>query len=356
MIDNEAILQDVIKLKPVLWVNEKKIGFDEFMETSDIKFEDMLDAEKRLLRFAPLIRKLFPETENGIIESPFIEIGRMKEELEKLYGNCIKGKLYIKCDSQLKVAGSVKARGGIYEVLKHAETLAIEKGLLTEEEDYSKLSDGEFKKFFSSYSIGVGSTGNLGLSIGIISSALGFKVTVHMSRDAKEWKKQLLREKGATVIEYKEDYSKAVEEGRKQCLGDNKAYFIDDENSKDLFLGYSVAALRLQEQLKNAQIEINEENQLYIYLPCGVGGAPGGITFGLKNIFKENVHCFYVEPTHSPCMLLGLITGKYNEAKVVDFGIDNVTEADGLAVGAPSRLVSLISEKLIDGIYTTPDM
>jgi len=352
---NEAVLREVISLNEVVWFNEKKMGFDKFRETSEIKYEDIVDAEERLKRFAPLIKELFPETEDGIIESPLIEINKMKKELEALYNNVINGKLYIKCDSHLQVAGSVKARGGIYEVLKHAETLAIENGLLAETENYSKLASSEFKKFFSGYSIGVGSTGNLGLSIGIISSALGFKVTVHMSHDAKEWKKQLLRKKGAIVREYNEDYTKAVEEGRKQCAGDNKAYFIDDENSMDLFLGYSVAALRLQRQLREANIEINEENQLYVYLPCGVGGAPGGITFGLKYIFKDNVHCFYAEPTHSPCMLMGLLTGKYNEAHVGDYGIDNITEADGLAVGAPSRLASLISEKLIDGIYTIED-
>lgn len=352
--DNK-IIQNIKEYKSLMWFNENKKSFSEYEKNLKFTYDDIVDAEKRLIRFAPLIMRLFPETEDGIIESPFVEIASMKTRIEEIYGKIIPGRLFLKCDSHLKVAGSIKARGGIYEVLKHAETLASNEGLLTIDDDYSILAEDRFRKFFSNYKIGVGSTGNLGLSIGIISSALGFQVTVHMSRDAKEWKKQLLRARGAVVIEYEDDYSKAIEEGRKQCMGDSSSYFIDDENSRDLFLGYSVAALRLKRQLEEKNIKIDKAHKLYVYIPCGVGGAPGGITFGLKCIFKDNVHCFFAEPTHSPCMLLGLITQKFDEIHVSDYGIDNITEADGLAVGSPSGLVCRLADKMLDGIYTVPD-
>ncbi len=351
------LLEDLMTYKPVFWMNLKKEKVEKHLPSLPLTEEDILDAEKRWHRFAPLIEALFPETilSQGIIESPLKEIPKMKAYLEKEDGMKIPGRLFLKCDNELPVAGSIKARGGIYEVLKHAETLAIESGLLSYEDDYAIMASESFKRFFQKYGIAVGSTGNLGLSIGIISAAIGFRVTVHMSADAKEWKKILLREKGVQVIEYASDYSKAVEEGRKQSDQDPMSYFVDDEQSKELFLGYSVAAYRVKKQLKEKGIIIDKQHPLVLYLPCGVGGAPGGVTFGAKLLFGEDVYCIFAEPTHSPCMQLGLMTGLYEKAKVQDFHIDNKTEADGLAVGAPSALVSWMVGPWIDGVYTVDD-
>lgn len=357
LINSNKYLKDVSELEEILWLNPCQKPYFEAESIINIGTEPIDDAEFRLKKFAPLIEKLFPETKlsHGIIESPLKKIENMKNKLEISNNVQISGKLLLKMDSHLAIAGSVKARGGIYEVLKYAESIALKSNLITEEDDYSILSEKKYRDFFGRHTIQVGSTGNLGLSIGITSAALGFKVVVHMSSDAKQWKKDLLRSKGAVVVEYNSDYSKAVEEGRKLSDLDPMSYFIDDENSLNLFLGYSVAARRLNNQLKNMNITIDENHPLFVYIPCGVGGAPGGITYGLKTLYKDNVHCFFVEPTHACCMLIGMASGLHDKISVQDLGLDGITHADGLAVGRPSKLVGKMMDHILSGIFTIDD-
>lgn len=353
----EKIIENLKQYKESFWINPNVKDLKRELANALIKKSEIEDARKRLNRFKPLFMSLFKETKQraGIIESPFVAGVDFKNALEDYKGAKIKGDIYLKLDSHLPISGSIKARGGIYEVLAHTERLLIKAKLLDYKDDYAKINSKKIKDFLHNYKIAVGSTGNLGLSIGIMSAKLGFKVAVHMSADAREWKKAMLRSYGVEVVEYKEDYGVAVAQGRKLAQGDKSCHFIDDENSKDLFLGYSVAAKRLQGQLQALDIVVNKENPLFVYLPCGVGGGPGGVAFGLKHIFGDNVKCFFAEPTHSPCMMLGLISKKLDKISVNDIGLDNKTAADGLAVGRASALVANALKNIIDGAYTISD-
>lgn len=325
----------------MLWINK---NYDADYIDESFSIDDIVDANELLLRFAPFLKNVFDDLKDseGIIES--------KLSRADMYG--LKN-FYLKEDNTLPVAGSVKARGGIYEVLKFAENMAIENNLINSKKDYSQFSSESFKALFKTYTIEVGSTGNLGISIGLISSALGFKVNVHMSIDAKAWKKELLRKNGVNVIEYDSDYSEAVKMGRLNSMKNEKSYFVDDENSVNLFLGYATAAIRLKKQLEDKNITIDKEHPLFVYIPCGVGGAPGGILYGLKKFFKDAVHVFFVEPVNSACVLFGMVAGK--SVDVGEYGIDAKTDADGLAVSKASELCLELSQKTLAGIFTVKE-
>ncbi|EOZ3161670.1 D-serine ammonia-lyase [Yersinia enterocolitica] len=357
LITDYPLVKNLINLEEVTWFNPQATTLEKGLPYVGLSQQDVVDAEARLQRFAPYLCQAFPETQKtkGIIESDIVAIPAMQNALQQRYGVEITGRLLLKKDSHLPISGSIKARGGIYEVLTHAEKLALQAGLLQETDDYSKLFSDDFRQFFSQYRIAVGSTGNLGMSIGIMSAKLGFSVSVHMSADAREWKKRKLREHGVNVVEYAQDYGVAVAQGRKQAESDPNCFFIDDENSPTLFLGYSVAGGRLKQQFAEQQIVVDENHPLFVYLPCGVGGGPGGVAFGLKLAFGDHVHCIFAEPTHSPCMLLGVYTGLHDGIAVQDIGIDNITAADGLAVGRASGFVGRAMEHLLDGFYTLSD-
>ena len=237
----DPIIEKLSKAQPLLWINPNLTAAKDALSRLDITRSDTAEAQARLERFAPYIMLKFPQTaaSGGLIESPLTETPAMLWRLRHEYGAPIEGTLYVKRDCDLPISGSIKARGGIYEVLKHAETLAINAGLLKESDNYAVLAEERFTKFFSQYSVQVASTGNLGLSIGVMSAALGFRTTVHMSADAREWKKALLRQKGVTVIEYPSDYSAAVKRGRAASAADPMSYFVDDENNKFNFKSIS---------------------------------------------------------------------------------------------------------------------
>ena len=342
--------------QPLLWLNPAlapaKRALADIAATHAIGLADIEAADALLRRWGPALVRLFPEltASAGVIESPLIELA----DARPITGVEVKGRSLIKADHALPVAGSIKARGGIYEVLAHAEQLAIKHGLIAPGGNPLELIAGKARELFAQHTVAVGSTGNLGLSIGVMASVLGFHAVVHMSHDAKQWKKDRLRKRGVEVVEHTGDYATAVAAGRAAAAESDRSYFVDDENSRNLFLGYAVAALRLKSQLAELDITVDADHPLVAYLPCGVGGAPGGITFGLKHVFGDAAHCYFAEPCASPAMLVRLASST-GPKSVYDIGLDNRTEADGLAVGEASELVYQLVRELVSGVYTVAD-
>lgn len=194
------LLNNMRQYEAIDWINP------EFGEKAEIPFTqaEVFDVADRFKRFAPYLATVFPETQktNGQLISPLIKIDKMQSRLAGLNDAEIPGNVYLKADSMLPISGSIKSRGGIYEVLKFAEHVATTETNLTYSDDYAILATPEYHKLFADYGIMVGSTGNLGLSIGMAAASFGFKTTVHMSVDARQWKKDMLRANGVTVVEH----------------------------------------------------------------------------------------------------------------------------------------------------------
>ena len=149
----EILFTDIKNAIEVNWINNSKLPNNDAIIRSVLNLSDIDSAEARLRRFAPFIKMIFPETveSKGIIESPLVEVPELRKALnrEKIGAN-LAGKLYMKMDSMLPIGGSVKDRGGIYEVLKYTEDLAVKNGVLESyEDDYCKLASPAAKAFFS---------------------------------------------------------------------------------------------------------------------------------------------------------------------------------------------------------------
>ena len=113
---NETMMKRLMAGEPLFWANETYGQLPDGAEV--VQAAEIAEAQALWQRFAPLLAECFPETaaQGGLIESPLREIGSMQRWLGE-QGRPVQGRLFLKMDSHLAIAGSVKARGGIFEVL-----------------------------------------------------------------------------------------------------------------------------------------------------------------------------------------------------------------------------------------------
>ena len=69
-INSIPAVKDAFELRETFWLNDKMVPEKE-QPAGEISTEQICDASKRLLRFAPYLKRVFPELEEtgGIIES-----------------------------------------------------------------------------------------------------------------------------------------------------------------------------------------------------------------------------------------------------------------------------------------------
>ena len=262
-------------------------------DTKAITTSMVQTAAERLDRFAPLLAYLFPELEKsqGIIESSLIPLKALND-----YGPA--DGFWLKGDHDLAVAGSVKARGGIHEVLELVD-LINEKHFLMPNNSVIDLLSERSLEILGKYKVTVGSTGNLGMSVGIMGAALGMQAVVHMSAEARSGKSSVyvivVRRLLSTMV-----IMQAVAQGRTEALADAFNHFVDDEHSLSLFCGYAVAGRRLKAQTESLGIRVDAEHPLFVYIPCGVVGR---LVVLLTVLSKSLViMCMsFVEPEDSSC-------------------------------------------------------
>lgn len=309
--------------------------------------EEIQRAADRFARFEPLLGRLFPDQGwNGRIESELLAYAEPPAGLANLW---------IKGDHALPMTGSIKARGGVHELLCYVERIARDEALLAPGQGLEALLEPEAQAVLNLHSVAVASTGNLGFSIGLVARALGLNAEIHMSIDAKAWKKARLRALDAKVIEHECHYTETVARARVASTGGQRVHFIDDERSRDLFFGYAVAAREVAAQLAAQGVVPTPEAPVVVYLSCGVGGAPGGVLFGLKALFGAGVIGVFVEPTQSACVLAAMAMGGQAPVSIYELGLRNETLADGLAVPVCSQFVLEQVGPAIDAVVAIPD-
>ncbi|TGQ04988.1 D-serine ammonia-lyase [Mesorhizobium sp. M2E.F.Ca.ET.166.01.1.1] len=330
---------------PMVWQNGRWRPFVEAVTHASITATDLEAAAASWKSYRAVLAALFPGEvpESGVVDSELADISSIAGRKNT----------FLKADHDLAIGSSIKARGGVFEVLQHADDRAAIDGIPFDPAtpDWALLRSN-----LRTRRIVVGSTGNLAYSVARTAQALGFQAEVHISVDATPFKKGRLLELGVEVVEHSGDYRQAVAAARKSAAHDDAAYLIDDESSSRLFLGYSYGARLLADQLASRGISIDETRPLVVYLPCGVGGAPGGLTFGLKAIFGDNCACVFVEPTQSPCFLVQLMSGKNNPTSVYDIGLNNKTIADGLAVPSASLFAVAQVAEMVEACVTVADV
>lgn len=179
--DADAIFDALLIGQGAVWRNPAPVA----LVVEEAERARIETAAQRFARFAPLLRRLFPDKGwDGVIESALLDYAQPSAGLPTLR---------VKADHDLPMTGSIQARGGVYELLTSIERIAGDEALLERGDGLEKLLEPEEQPVRNLHSVAVASTNNLGYCVGLVARAIGLAAEIHVSSDAKAWKVDRLR-------------------------------------------------------------------------------------------------------------------------------------------------------------------
>src|SRR5215218_5913063 len=125
-----GLRQRLGRSEPLLWLNPALAPAAEALAGQAVTWDQVRSASAAFERWRPVLHRLFPELTEAGIESALEPL----PDAPAVLGHAPRGGVWLKRDDALPVVGSIKARGGCFEVLRFAEDLARRHGLARDED------------------------------------------------------------------------------------------------------------------------------------------------------------------------------------------------------------------------------
>ncbi len=177
------------------------------------------------------------------------------------------------------------------------------------------------------------SSGNHGLAVSYVSKICGAKATIIVPINAVEEKVTAIRNYGAEVIKFGNDYDEAHAEALK-IEGETGATFVHPFNDVLVVAGQGTVGLELLREIPDLGA---------IIVPIGGGGLISGISVAAKGL-NPNIKIVGVQPDGASAVYQSWKAGRIVE-------LDSIkTAADGLAARKPLELTFGLIKKHVDDI------
>src|SRR4051812_27884726 len=115
--EHDSLLRQRLgRTEPLLWLNPALATAAEALAGQTVTWDDVRSAAAAFAAWRPVLRRLFPELTEAGIESSLEPL----PDAAAVLGHTPQGGIWLKRDDALPVVGSIKARGGCFEVLRFA--------------------------------------------------------------------------------------------------------------------------------------------------------------------------------------------------------------------------------------------